>query len=452
MLLIALLAAARAEDVEDRNARLVRRKPRATSMLLYDMMAEADETQQLQLRYWMAQSFQRIELYHAAQRYYLAVVAAGESRWRGDALIALVALSAAIGDDADLVTMAASLSPADFPAEVAGTLHYLQGVHHHEAGALAEAAASYRAVPYGSPRYFSARLRLGVVLAASGDPTAARDVLLGLIRTEPVGTRLQRQDAEALQALALLDLARLYYAAGRYEDAAALYAQVDPDTPWRAEADLEGGWAALVLGDAAAAAAGGTLAASSAYLPEGELLLASAALQSGGCTAALPVLDGFLDAYRPLRDELVRTGRMNGEEQWDWWFGESTTSARALPAPFFSRLLRDQPLAGSIYRMDRIERERALAEAQSPEWVGSVGEGVIALLTADHATITARMHTRLSERSAVLRGELVGLMTEAEAMRDGCLSGGAPPAEPASRPGPGTGAAPLPPTPPEAPQ
>ena len=63
------------ESAEERNARLVQRKPRATSMLLQDMLADADAAQQL--RYWMARSFERIELYHAAQRYHLAVVSAG---------------------------------------------------------------------------------------------------------------------------------------------------------------------------------------------------------------------------------------------------------------------------------------------------------------------------------------------------------------------------------------
>ncbi|MFT5685133.1 MAG: tetratricopeptide (TPR) repeat protein, partial [Myxococcota bacterium] len=364
-----------AEDVEADNARFVRRKPRATSMLLYDMMADADATQQIQLRYWMAESFQRIELFHTAQRYYLAVVDGGESRWREDALIALVALSEAIGDDADLLAMAAALDPADFPAPVASELHYLQGTSHHADGSLSEAAASYRSVRYATPRYFTARLALAVALSESGETTAARDVLVDLIRTEPTGTRLEKQDARDVQALALLDLARLYYAAGRYEEAAKLYGQVSHDTPWRAKAELERGWAALLLGDHTAAMSGGVLSSSVAYLPEGALLAASAALQAGGCSVAMPVLDDFLTAYQPAHDELVGTGRMSGAEQWDWWFGEDVTGERALPAAFFSRLLRDQPLAGAIYRMDQIAWERTLAESQSPEWVSTVGEG-----------------------------------------------------------------------------
>ncbi|MDG1479477.1 MAG: tetratricopeptide repeat protein [Myxococcota bacterium] len=452
MLIIALLAAAQAEDIEEQNARLVRRKPRATSMLLYDMMADADAAQELQLRYWMAQSFQRIGLYHTAQRYYRAVVEAGESRWRDEALIALVALSAVIGDDADLVAMAAALRPERFPAPVASTLHYLQGVHHHNQGALAEAAVSYQAVSYGTPRYFSARLRLSVVQATSGEPTAARDVLVDLIRTAPVGTRLQKTDAEAVQALAQLDLARLYYAAGRYEDAVVLYAQVADDTPWRSVADLESGWAALMLGDTAAAMRRGLQASTAAYLPEGEVLAASAALQSGGCPAALPILTDVLDAHRPVLDELARTPSMSGAELWDGWFGDATTSAPALPASFFSRLLRDQSLVGTIYRMDRIAQEQALAASQSPDWVDSVGEGIIAMLASDHATVTARVHTQLAERTALLRNALVERVDEAETMRSACLSGGAPPAAPASRPEPDTDAAPQPPTLPAAPQ
>jgi hypothetical protein len=384
------------------------------------------------------------------------VVAAGESRWRPEALIALVELTDRIGDDADLIAAVAALDPVVFPAQVASSLHYLQGVARHRDGALAAAAASYRAVPYGTPRYFSARLRLSVALSESGDRDAARDVLVDLLATRPFGTRLQQQDARRIQALALLDLARLYYAAGRYAEAAALYAQVDADTPWGADAALESGWAALMQGDATAAAARGRLAAMSSFLPEGDLLFASAAVASVGCPAAVPLLTDFLDGYRSALDELLRTGRMSGAEQWDWWFGEDTTSERALSTAFFRRLLNDQPLAGAIHRVDRIERELSIARDQPPEWVESVGVGVIALLEADRQTAEARMHTRLAARSALLREELAGLMAEAEAMRSGCANPeanppAAPPAGPASHPAPDTDDAPPPASAPEDP-
>jgi hypothetical protein len=79
-----------------------------------------------------------------------------------------------------------------------------------------------------------------------------------------------------------------------------------------------------------------------------------------------------------------------------------------------------------------------------------VGEGVIGMLTSDHAIVTQRMHTRLEAQTAVLQDELVGLIAEAEAMKTGCngLSGGEPPAESASRPTLDTASPPPAPTPP----
>ena len=223
-----------------------------------------------------------------------------------------------------------------------------------------------------------------------------------------------------MQSLALLDLARLYYAAGDATAAGALYAQVDGRSRWRSRADLEGGWASLLTGDIAAAVAGGEAAAAASYLPEGHLLAASAALQSSGCPAALPRLETFLTTHRPMADELARTGRMDGADLWDWWFGSSTSAERALPVGFYARLLHDQPLAGAIYRMDRIEREIATATDQSPDWVSTVGEGVISLLEGDLETVTERMHTRLEERAALLEDELSDLIDEAEAMKSAC--------------------------------
>ena len=128
MWLIALLGVAFSEEVEDRNERLVHVKPRATAILLDDIMADADADQQHQLRYWMARSFERIELFHAAQRYHLAVIAAGPGPWRDASLVALVELTDTIGDDADLIAALSAIPAAEFPARVASSLHYLKGV------------------------------------------------------------------------------------------------------------------------------------------------------------------------------------------------------------------------------------------------------------------------------------------------------------------------------------
>ena len=418
--LLSMLVAGAEASTEEQNARLVERKPRATSMLLQDMLAEADAAEQLQIRYWLARSFERIELYHVAQRYHLAVVGAGESRWQASSLIALVELADRIGDDTDLSAALVELGDAvSYPPQVASSLQYLRGVGLHRTDPAA-AISAYEAVSYGDPRYFSARHRLAVALYESGQPEAARDVLISLLSTRPFGTRIQQQDARRIQALALVNLARLYHASGRYEEAELLYAQVHRKSPWRAVATLEGGWSALLSGSAAGARSAGEAASLAAYLPEGEILAASAALQVGGCEAAQPRLASFLDAHRPMRDELLRTARMSGEEQWDWWFSERTTAERALPASFFLRLLQDQQLAGAIYRMDRIERERALIAAQPEEWVLSVGAGLSVLLDSDHATATARTHNLLAARTDTLRAELDALVAEAEAMQAGC--------------------------------
>lgn len=422
MWLIAVLGASLADEVEDRNARLVQRKPRASAMLLDDMLADADAEQQHQLRHWMAHSFERIELYHAAQRYHLAVIAAGPGPWREASLIALVELTDTIGDDADLIAALSEIPAAEFPPRVASSLHYLKGIGQQARGDSAGASRSWQAVPYGTPRYFQARSRLAVLLAESGQRGAARDVLFELVKVRPYGTRLQQQDAERLQELALINLARLYYGSGRHEDARRLYAQVHRRSPWRAVADLEGGWAALLAGNTAGAVEGGLAAAEASFLPEGALLAASAVLQSSGCAAAVPHLETFLAAYRPMADELVRLEGMDGAQLWAWWFGEEGGADPALPASFFSRLLSDQPLAGAIYRMDRIATERWVASQQPADWIDAVGGGVISLLSADHATVTARMHTRLSVRAAVLGAELSGLVSEAEALMAGCAA------------------------------
>ena len=421
MLLVALLSVAWAQDdVEEKNTRLVQRKPRATAMLLHDMMGDADAAGQLQLRYWMARSFQRIELYHTAQRYYLTVLAAGQSRWHHEALISLVGLTDRIGDDADLIAAVAALDSTAFPERVASSLHYLQGVGLHERGAGEEAIVALSAVPYGTSRYFTARLRLAVVLTELDRRDAARDVLVDLLAVRPYGTRIQQQDARKLQSLALVDLARLYYAAGRFAEAGRLYAQVSRRSPWRAVADLEGGWAALMIGDHAAATLAGTTASTTDFLPEGEILAAYAALSSSGCAAAAPRLEAFIETYRPMEQELIRTGRMSGEDQWGWWFGDEVLTERALPVSFFSRMLRDQQLAGAIYRTDRIRWERALARGQPAEWVDTVGVGVIPMLKSDHQTVQARMFTRLAARTDTLRTELIALLEDAEAMQVSC--------------------------------
>jgi len=422
MWLFALLGVAPAEEVEDRNARLVQRKPRATAILLDEIMADADAAQQHQLRYWMARSFERIELFHAAQRYHLAVIAAGPGPWRDASLVSLVELTDTIGDDADLIAALSAIPAAEFPARVASSLHYLKGVGQQERGDVAGAHQSWQAVPYGTPRYFQARHRLAVLLAETEQPAAARDVLVDLIQVRPYGTRLQQQDAKQIQDLALVNLARLYYGSGRYDEAGRLYAQVRTRSPWSAVAQLEGGWASLMTGRPTAAMAEGQAAAEGAFLPEGELLAASAVLQSSGCPAALPRLEGFLAVHRPMAAELVRIEGMDGAELWEWWFGEEVTAERALPAAFFSRLLSDQPLAGAIYRMDRIAQERWMASQQPADWLDSVGSGVISLLTADHATVTTRMHARLSERADVLGAELRSLVGEAEALMVACAA------------------------------
>ena len=252
--LVVLLGLGRAEDrTLSENEEMIRRKPRATALLLAEVRGDAaDAAAQAQADFYIGRCLENIGLLHAAHRQYLAA-ARGSALVRTEALARLASLAERVGDDEPLIPLAARIPEAAWPTRFADTYRFLRARARHRAADPDGALADLALVPATSPRYPAALLLRGVILAEQAQPDAARDVLVTLasLRLQG-GRRLEKAELHRTQSLARLDLGRIYYSAQRYEDAARLYASVGE--PYAPVAALEGAWADWLAGGTRAAA------------------------------------------------------------------------------------------------------------------------------------------------------------------------------------------------------
>lgn len=335
----------------DRNAVLIRRRPRATSLTLVDLAADAEAEQREQVALYLGRCFEQIGLLQSAHRQY--VLAVSSPAWRPEALAGLVRVADRIGDDEPVVSIAAAASPSAYPDAFASSLQYLRARHLIRAGDRAGAEAALRAVSAGSPRYPAAQVVLAVLRHEAGAAEEARDILLSVLSLRAPRSQLARVRLAPAQQLARLNLGRVYYAAHRYAEAARIYATVEGATA--GQAAREGAWAHFLLGADAQAQA--MIASDDSLVAQHLQFLLSPEPSRPGWGEEADQLRALSARYADAPATL-----------WLDWFGDGEAPVVSLPDSFFAASLRDTRLAGAALRLQQIERELELITEQPMPW------------------------------------------------------------------------------------
>ena len=396
LLLLASLAAA--ADPRDANEAAIRRRPRAMSLTLVDLADTADDTQRAQVAYYLGRCFEQIGLLQSAHRQF--VRALSSPTWRSRSLSGLVRTAERIGDDEPLLPIAAAVDPASFSPSFAGALWFARGRQLARDGQPAAATAALEAVAPTSPRYPAAQLHLAVLQHERGASEAARDTLLRLLSLRAPRSQLARIHLGAVQQLARLDLARLYYGAHRFEEATRIYATLDEDGPYAALAALESGWASLILGDEAAARAGAAAGGERILAAELWLHLEPARADPDAWASEAAAIAAAEDHYAASPGAL-----------WRDWFSDGADTDVPVPDAFFDDALRDVRLAGAALRLRQIRAEEVLVADQDPAWQETFGAALAERLATDRAEVEDRAGRLLLARLAARREGLTALVS-----------------------------------------
>lgn len=401
-------------------------KYRTASYGLYQLLEEnAYPEKDTTIKYYLAKSLDELEMYHAAQHYYMEVIRKGpQNPLFKYALPKLTQIANYTGNDIELLRVVDKIDPGTYPKNARPELFYLMGRKAYEAGELSEAAAAFERVPSNHELYPRAQYFQGVINfdreKLKSAAKAFREVVRAEIPTDDPRTISQLED---LKDLSLINIARVYYGLQRFDSADAWYAKVDRNSTYWPQSLFERAWTRFFLGDLNASL-GHILTAESpffdrTFIPDTQYLRALIYFQLCEFDEVFRVVKLFQAEYGPAREEMkafietyrTEEGRKLFDKAFDTYFGAGAGDSD-LPVALFSRILRNRDMSALIFHLDMMEGELEAIDAQTPQWRDTVG--------AHLAKVIARDRQRYKERAGreLLQEMLESFRTVDELLQD----------------------------------
>ncbi|MFT5686340.1 MAG: hypothetical protein ACI8RZ_007296, partial [Myxococcota bacterium] len=238
-------------------------------------------------------------------------------------------------------------------------------------------------------------------------------------------------DADAqLHYLAILNIARILYAAGEYEQARTFYALVPRDSDYWPEALFEAAWSLYRVGDQPHTL-GHLLTIESPYFSQShfnpELKILEAITWYSTCdTGAVDAsITQFYETYTPIQEALRDTlGQYDSRESlagadrvWAQTFGAGETVETVLPQALFSRMLRNHDLAGVANHLEMIDAEMAAIASQKRAWRQVMEDDLVAVLEHDQERLTNRAGRLVLSEMARQDARISDLFMQADIIR-----------------------------------
>jgi len=265
-------------------------------------------------------------------------------------------------------------------ADVRDDLHALAARFEYQGGRFDTALAQLRMIPASSPLHRQALLLEGAIHTRLGAPQPALDAFGEVLRRAEAATDPEHV---ADRDLAVLSLARTYYALGQFALAASHYDRVPPSSPHWADVAIEGAWTSHQMGDYARAVARlRTLAPRAREVPtetmaEAAVLEAVLAMHQCRRHDTTRAIERFNEVYPVLFTEAKKLATRDAGELGD--IGSIIRRGGAPMVPFdpavLRQLLADVPVARRFGELDEVDRELGRFEALEAGWRAS-GEGV----------------------------------------------------------------------------
>lgn len=409
------------------------RKYRTASYGLFQLLEEnAYPEKDSVIKYYLAKSLQGLEMYHAAQVYYMEVIRKGPSNpLFKHALPRLAQVSTRIGDDFELLRIVGKISPESFPRQARPHMYYLLGRKALEADQLADAVAAFEQVPTNHILYPRAQYLAGTIQYKRDKLKSAVRAFREVIRSDiPTEDPKLVREIEDLKDLAILNIARVYYALQKLETAESYYEKVDRASTHWPQALFEQAWARFFLGDlnktlGLLMTAGSPFFDKTHFLPDTQYLRALSYFQLCEYTDVDRVLTLFEVRHVPMRNELkevidrfrTEAGQQSFDVAFDLFFGDQATADTELPVALFARILRNRDLASLIQHLDVIQSEMDAVRSQTPQWRDTLGQHLNSQLARDMQRYKERAGRVLLQQMLTEYRNLETLLQDADILR-----------------------------------
>jgi tetratricopeptide (TPR) repeat protein len=410
------------------------KKPLTASKMLYEILQDdAAMGQDTKVHYYLGRSLEALEMFHMAQHHYLQVIKAGTSDpYFNYALPKLVKIARHTGDDSELIKIAPQISPDAYPRGAKNHLFYLMGVREYNKGNLSAARKYFGQVSSKSPLYLNSEYFRGVIYNQQGKLKSAVRSFRDVYRedVEVYNDPRYLQDVEDLKDMALMNVARIYYAIERYDEASKYYDLVSRDSQYWPEALFENAWANFMqnnLNDTL----GQILTVHSPFFkddewnPEATVLRALTFFNLCEYTEVEKRLIKFETDHSAMVDEMrTFVGSYSNQEAlkladqaWDAYFGRTERIDSVLPKSLFTKILRNKDLAGIVRHLEVLDEEEVLIDKQRSEWRDSVGVYLKQRIERDRQKYKKRAGRLFLRELARQANKLQDLLTQSEIIR-----------------------------------
>lgn len=382
------------------------------------------------IKYYLAKNFEDLEMYHAAQHYYMEVVRKGPSNpLFKHALPRLARIANLTGNDYEILRIVGKIAPDAYPRQARPYLHYLMGRKSYESAELSDASAHFEAVPLQHELYPRAQYFQGVINFERDKLKSAVKSFREVVKSEvPTDDPYLADELENLKDLSILNIGRIYFGLQRYEDADKYYSLVERDSAYWPAALFELGWSRFYQSDYNGAL-GYLLTVRSPYfddntfLPEVEYLRALVFFSYCDYDEVDRLLTLFEVEHKPIRDELKDfIDRYRGDNKrladqaYDTYFG-ADAGGSDLPVALFHRLLRNRDFAALVRHMDMMDDELDAIDAQKAQWRESVGRHLASVIEADKQRYKVKAGLNMLQGMVEQYRVVSGLLQDAEVLR-----------------------------------
>ena len=388
-------------------------------------------------QYYLADSLYKLGLLHSAQVYFQKVVKAGPDTgsYFSNSLLRLVAIADKTKDPIYLIRTIHKIDADDYPGKVKDDLYYYAGVADFERQDFKAAKRSFARLGKSSTHYYKARYYVGVIQNTQNKKAAAAKTFSSILKGEYIG---DPAEISAVKQLAMINIARIYYAAERFPRAADLYENIGKSVrggEYWGTALYESAWAYFMSENREHKALGHLLTLSSPFferdfIPDATILEALTYYRICEFQEVQVLLDQFKDTYGPIQTAITK---MLPEDASDLnaardlyvdLYGNKSRQYRKLPLAVFARLEADRSFAGPHNRVLQIQTELSRIRAMKPQWRDAeIGKGLVKQLKSQSKAYKKFAGAALANKLGSLKDHIADLMGQEALLRFEMVSG-----------------------------
>ncbi|MEN0068164.1 MAG: hypothetical protein AAGA48_38930 [Myxococcota bacterium] len=409
-------------------------KSQTAALDIYNMLkAGKYPRHNTRMLYTMGIALYDLQMYHSAQHYFLEVVRKGPNNpFFKYAMPKLTGIAKVTGNDFELLRIVSKIPPEAFPRQARNELYYLLGRRAYAKDNLSEAMSHFKSVSGNSDLYIRAKYFEGVITQQQGRLKSAVVAFREVIVTKPqtIGTARAAAEVENLKDLATLNIARIYYALERYDNADVYYRQVARDSDYWPRSLFERGWTKFLQGDL-----GKTLGLvltveapyfeNSKFIPDLTVLRALTFFNLCDWNETERLLQDFETTYTPITEEIDvvlakflanKQARKLWDQAYDRYFGENPEPT-TLDQSMFNEILRNRDLAAIVDHLTLMDEEMVKIQETPAQWRETVGSNLTEIMQKDRLAYKKRAGGELLRELKKQNENLKDLLLQSEVIR-----------------------------------